>query len=941
MNLENSQSTTQSSSNGSLGINQPSTSSSQQQQQQQSSQSQQQSQSQSQNHRSEQEHLNAYIYDYLLKHNMQQSAHIFSQEADIKMHTVLKGLAIPQTKVNQQRQNNQDSSSDQEIKSEKDRANGDSNSSNAAGKSSNNDTDLKSSSNTQNSSNNSDESNSVNNSNNLNKSTGIIDAPEGFLFEWWLIFWDLLFARSSKPASIPAQQFIHAQRVRQEQVARASQLQQHATAGTAIGPQGQLVNSQIPGYPHNPSIINSRFPNGVPHLPEGVSELEKQRQQQQQQQLARQNALSRKVAAGNLSAAQIQSMKQQQMFQQQQMAQAQQAGQHNSQGPQSNQASDVEGRSTNSPAPQQSSSPSKRQRLSPDGAYAQVAPNRFVGGNGQQPGAQSAQQMLLNSGMNPAQINAHMIMKQQQQAAAAAAANAQQAQHLQQPGHPLQQPGGAGAMSQAALQAQQIQQYSNNLMQNHRAVMNMGKVAGQNAGMQQPGAPHVPGGLPMIGHTGSDPAHPGMFVSDMYGQNPNGSQMRMPPGSQPSVGGNTNALQDYQMQLMMLEQQNKRRLMVARQEQQDAVIKQPSAAPGMQNDVGYNAMSPQQGRPAPSPQANMEMGKRATPKIANQPIPGSPLPDGQQFGAGQRPSSRNSSPNMAGGFSSSVDQFNVLVGNGGGNMMMRNVQGNHSAGFSQHLQPMGGNDMTGNRQAMAGRQPNGLVWAQQQSNGQPMMAGQQGGQQPGMGPGNPGGPTSQPQSRQHMQQMPPPQAPSAGRSSASPSMSNAPISAPTPPASKLMAKGKKEREPKKRTKKQTAAAIAANNPVTPSATSEPQTPTTPITPIHPNSFSSGAANQNGTNSLLLKATSFSASQNASAGGQAAGAQAPDVAPSSYLETDAPSLFPEFGAGGDNDITDLEFDISTFLNEDATAGGMPFDAAGAFTWNESVEATGDV
>ncbi|KAK9238730.1 hypothetical protein V1525DRAFT_341005 [Lipomyces kononenkoae] len=766
------------------------------------------------------------------------------------------------------------------------------------------------------------------------------------------------------------------------------------------------------GYPHNASVINARL-NGI-GLPEGMSDVEKQRQQQ----LARQAALTRRAAAaGGLTPAQIQTIRQQQqLYAQQQQQQQQQhmqqaAPQAGQQGPQPGQPQEpgADGRSDHSPPPTQTGSPSKRQRLSPDGAYSQVASNRFVNPTGQPANNQAAQQMLLNTGMNPAQMNqqfsAPMLQLKQQQA------QQQQAQHLQQQtnqqGHMPQQPG----LSQAAMQAQQLQHYSSSLMNNHRALLNMSKGQGAAGPGLQPGASHIAGGSPMIAHSSSDQGHPAMYVADAYGQNPAAGQLRMPPGSQQSVGGNTNALQDYQMQLMLLEQQNKRRLMVARQEQQDGVIKQPSAGapggpqPGQQagqpgqgqqpgeNITPFPGMSPQQGRLAPSPQPNMDMAKRATPKITNQAIPGSPLPDSQQHpaGQGQQPNSRNASPNMSGGFSG-MDQFNVLVGGpGGNNLIMRGVQPSHPQGFNAaHLQQLAADQGGPRPQGIPGRQQMNanLIWTQQQNNGQQMQPGpQQGGQQsmPGQANPQPGGPIQQPQSRQQQQQqMPPPQAPSsaAPRASASPSMASTPITAPTPPPAKMLPKGKKEpREPKKRTKKQQAAVVAAaaaaagNPPVTPSATpgptSEPPTPTTPITPQRPISFpngnAGGAANNvtGGANPLLLKATTFSASQNSATNtsnisnpsGNASGpptsatltasaapAPAPQTseAPSSFLDADAPSLFPDFGTGTDGDIGDLEFDINTFLNtDDATAGGLNFDPTSAFTWNESVEATSDV
>ncbi|KAK9471434.1 uncharacterized protein V1510DRAFT_396914, partial [Dipodascopsis tothii] len=270
-------------------------------------------------HRSEQEFLNAYIYDYLLKHNLHESAKAFSQETDVKVHPISKGP---------------DGSAADAFKNEARRRQGE------AAKDGPDD------------------------ENTLSRSVGIIDAPEGFLFEWWLIFWDLLFARSNKPASAPAQQFMQAQqRLRQEQAARASQLQQH---GGLVGQQGQMLSPVV--YPQNAAtaaLLNARLQNG--HMPDGVqSDLEKQRQQ-----LARQAALNRRSLT---TAQQMHFKQQQQMYaQQQHLQQSQQAA---AQDPNSLQPRP----SAHSPPPSQGGSPSKRPRLSPDGGYAQIQAARTPGG---------------------------------------------------------------------------------------------------------------------------------------------------------------------------------------------------------------------------------------------------------------------------------------------------------------------------------------------------------------------------------------------------------------------------------------------------------------------------------------------------------------------------------------------------------------------------------
>ena len=93
-------------------------------------------------------------------------------------------------------------------------------------------------------------------------------------------------------------------------------------------------------------------------------------------------------------------------------------------------------------------------------------------------------------------------------------------------------------------------------------------------------------------------------------------------------GGNqstpTHALQDYQLQLMLLEQQNKKRLLMAKQEQ-DSISQWPHgpSAPGAAH-VFAPAMSPQGSRTGPSPNPADQI-KRGTPKLGHQGLPGSPM----------------------------------------------------------------------------------------------------------------------------------------------------------------------------------------------------------------------------------------------------------------------------------------------------------------------------
>ena len=91
------------------------------------------------------------------------------------------------------------------------------------------------------------------------------------------------------------------------------------------------------------------------------------------------------------------------------------------------------------------------------------------------------------------------------------------------------------------------------------------------------------------------------------------------PGGTPQQG--SHALQDYQMQLMLLEQQNKKRLLMARQEQDNM------SGPHQQGQGQFPpAMSPSGTRPGPSP--NPADMKGRTPKLGQQGLPGSPMPEG-------------------------------------------------------------------------------------------------------------------------------------------------------------------------------------------------------------------------------------------------------------------------------------------------------------------------
>jgi hypothetical protein len=298
------------------------------------------------------------------------------------------------------------------------------------------------------------------------------------------------------------------------------------------------------------------------------------------------------------------------------------------------------------------------------------------------------------------------------------------------------------------VQQKQIEVYAQSLVQQQRmALNNHAHAQGMNSGVQ---------GSPMA-QQGLDGQH------DMFAGNP---PRGMPAGAPPPQGNH--ALQDYQMQLMLLEQQNKKRLLMARQEQDNITGPHAQGGPGFPP-----SMSPQGSRAGPSPNPADQM-KKGTPRMGQ---PGSPMPEGamqQQRnspapampGAGFDPNGANMPPNMHQyGFPGQMPQ----------GPMMGRPPSSHPGNFAgQQLTQQQMEAMQRN-----GAMPNGGVWR-----------GPQG--QPGMMP-NPqqmGPMSNNPQQRG---QMPPPPAPPAGEQprAQEPSPSQPAAAPPTPSQSNKAAPKKK------------------------------------------------------------------------------------------------------------------------------------------------------
>ncbi|KAJ5895548.1 hypothetical protein N7495_007239 [Penicillium taxi] len=504
---------------------------------------------------------------------------------------------------------------------------------------------------------------------------------------------------------------------------------------------------------------------------------------------------------------------------------------------------DINGNRPQSPASADNApSPSKRPRLEGGPVNGQqLAPNGRQGqGMPGQPTPQMLMQNGMQRGMNPAQFQAFQQGQQQKS---------------------------------MQVYAQTLALHHSRSASNSQVIPN-GAMMGPNVMPTQTEMVQMPDGQ------GIYPMH------DYYGANGQMPQPTIRPGMQTPNGqaqGN-HALQDYQMQLMLLEQQNKRRLMMARQEQ-DSIAR--DGQPPMPGQGGLPPGTSPGSRTGTSPNPGDQM-KRGTPKMPQTGLPGSPStadlsqnrasPGSMNLNGGQMP------PEMAAQFFP-----------GGPNMRPPNSNLNFSA--PQMGQPIPAN--------AAGRMPNG-PWqpATMPPQHSPATQGQAG-------------------TPQERNQMPPPQAPPVagpnGRTQP-PSPQTTGNAPPTPqqankPAPKKKEKGDNTR--KRPTKKNAAANAATGATPTTDAVEPPPTPTpsTPVTPQHPNSFNKAGANT--ATSVPPPPTSAPVPQSL---------VQPDQTQPNFADinmTDPNAFNLDFSALDNPDILE-SFDFDTFLNTDGDGTGFGFD-----------------
>ena len=281
--------------------------------------------------------------------------------------------------------------------------------------------------------------------------------------------------------------------------------------------------------------------------------------------------------------------------------------------------------------------------------------------------------------------------------------------------------------------------------------------------MGNPSSPMMQPSLPDAQFMGAMPP------MDLYNAQMRNGNMQGGPGQ---TGGN-HALQDYQMQLMLLEQQNKKRLMMARQEQ-DNISRDGGPIPG-QPGMQPTGMSPSGSRTGTSPNPSEQM-KRGTPQIGV--LPGSP-PSGEGMQQGRAsPAQMNFMGNMS-------QDYNTP-------MMMKNGNDGMAGPGVSGIRPGGPMNPNMNMEAMARGQQGRLPGGNWQSGPQ----GQSAIPQPSPGQPQPMGTPSQ------RGDMPPPQAPATGNANANRTQPSSPQpgQAPQTPSQSSKpnpAKKKEKNEPRK------------------------------------------------------------------------------------------------------------------------------------------------
>ncbi|CAD0010708.1 unnamed protein product, partial [Aureobasidium pullulans] len=430
---------------------------------------------------------------------------------------------------------------------------------------------------------------------------------------------------------------------------------------------------------------------------------------------------------------------------------------------------------------------------------------------------------------------------------------------------------------------------------------------------------------------------PGMVGPGMPGLMPNGApqmpqdpnaaeffnpQMRPMPGQGPPNANSNHALQDYQMQLMLLEQQNKKRLLMARQEQDNMTNGPNGPVPASGQPQNFApAMSPSNSRAGPSPGPNEQM-RRGTPKMAPGVVP-SPTADGGMPGRAS-PAPGQFDPNNP----MNPSMFPMAMMKGTNGQMMQPPSSHPGFGQLSQQQQM---EMFRQAQSRNGQaqMANGFM----PQPGPNMMAGQPPPQPPNMTP------------QQRNAAMPPPPAPGndgprTGTGPSSPSQNQPPTPSqankPKKKDTKASATKVNPVEHNQYTQELTTVGRGTTGATPQESAEQPPTPT-PAPPITPQPTSAFPPKPGQPQNQQQPPNA----QSGMPGQQNPGGDMSNVgAPFGNMDSDFGSMGLDFEMGGP-DVLD-NFDFDSFLTTDGGADGFGFDPSGMnFGTDGGLEAGGDV
>lgn len=581
------------------------------------------------------------------------------------------------------------------------------------------------------------------------------DANENssFLLNWFSLFWDIFFAqRKGKGATPQALQYVHHSQVRPPETRERFEWRLTGMGDAADEDASSTgATESISATPGHGAIAEQHASCEHDAYPAGRWDAGQRQRDEAQNPFAKHpskyvsspgSAFSGGIRKANLGG-RSRTPQQQMNFRNQQQ---QQMLQHQQQMERGGSDVDINGQRPRTPSSDNAPSPSKRSRLGgPPFNGQQMIPGGRASAQGMQgqqmmnTNAAQANHLLIQNDIDPSYLSPAQLEVFQQQ-------------------HP-------------SVQRKSIQVYAANMAHHH-----------------QPGVPGV--ARPGMPGQASSMMQPTMDVgggmNEFYAANPAVMRgMATAPGGPNGAGGN--ALQDYQMQLMLLEQQNKKRLLMARQE---ADTMGNGDRPQMAGQGGFASagMSPQGSRSGPSPNPSDQM-KRGSPKMGPPGMGGSPMPDGSMQPARGSPAPMN----FPVGSAMPQEMFKQMQMEGG----MSNGAGPNVNGMrppNSHPQ-FANNQMTqhtldvrrAQAQQNAGRLPNGGVWPPG-SQGQPMI--------PQAAQVQPPTQISTPQQRNAMP--PPPGLPAGATTGGRPSSPSQTTQPPTPnPTNKANPSKKKDEKQRK------------------------------------------------------------------------------------------------------------------------------------------------